>query len=96
MIRVTASCYVKPECIEEFLLFTKELVEKTNKLDKGCIRYELCKNESDPLHFVMFEQWEDQDALDNHLNARHFIDLIPRVDGSLSKPTQLIRYSKVY
>ena len=96
MIKVMANCYVRPECVDDFLGFTKELVEKTNALDKGCIQYELCKNEGDPLHYVMVEQWENQAALDEHFKAQHFIDLIPKVDGALSKPPELIKLQKVY
>ena len=89
MISVTAICHVKAECVDEFLAITKELVEKTNSLDKGCIKYDMWRNIDDPLHFVMLEQWESSSALDEHMKAEHFISLVPKLGNQTSKPIEL-------
>ena len=96
MIKVTAVNYIKAECAEEFLSVTKELVEKTNALDKGCIQYELCKDVNDPLRFVMLETWEDQASLDEHMKAKHFVDLVPKLGGFTSKPSELAILEKLF
>ena len=96
MIKVTASEYIKPECIDEFLAIVKELVEKTNALDVGCVRYELCRDVSDPLHFLMIEEWEDQASLDAHMKSTHFVELIPKLGGLTAKPSALTVLEKVY
>ena len=96
MIKVTARDYIKAECVEEFLGITKELVEKTNALDAGCVKYELCRDVSDPLNFVMLEEWTDQASLDAHMKAAHFIELIPKLGPLCSKPSELTLLEKVY
>ena len=96
MIKVTAVNYLKPECVEEFLAIAKELVEKTNALDSGCIKYELCKDVNDPLRFVMLEEWEDQNSLDVHMKAKHFRDLVPKFGDLTSKPSELTLLEKIY
>ena len=96
MIKVTAVNYLKPECVEEFLAIAKELVEKTNTLDSGCIKYELCKDINDPLRFVMLEEWEDQDSLDLHMKAKHFVDLVPKFGNLTAKPSELTLLEKIY
>ena len=96
MIQVTAVNYVKEECLEDFLAVTKELVEKTNALDKGCVKYELCRDVNDPLRFVMLEQWESQSLLDDHMKADHFVQLVPKLGGFGSKPSELTILEKVY
>ena len=96
MVKVTAINYLKAECVEEFLTQTKELVEKTNRLDSGCIRYELCRDVSDPLRFIMLEEWEDQESLDAHMKAKHFVDIVPKFSGFTSKPSDLIVLEKIY
>ena len=96
MIKVTANNFVKAECVEQYLAITKELVEKTNALDAGCIKYELCRNINDPLHFIMLEEWETQDALDAHMKSAHFTSLIPKMDGLTSGPPVLALLEKVY
>ena len=96
MIKVTARNFVKEECLEEYLTVTKELVEKTNVLDPGCIRYELCRDVSDPLRFVMLEEWENQESLDAHMKAAHFVGLVPKLGPLCSKPAELTRLEKVH
>ena len=96
MVKVTANNYVKAECLEEYLEITKELVEKTNALDSGCVKYELCRDLNDPLHFAMLEEWEDQASLDAHMKSAHFLGLIPKMDGLTSAPGAIALFEKVY
>ena len=96
MIKVTACNFVKQGCVEKFLEVTKELVEKTNALDPGCNQYELCKDLNDPLRFIMLEEWEDQNSLDAHLKAAHFLELVPQLHDLCSKPADITVMEKVY
>ena len=96
MVKVTAREFIKAECIEEFLSITKVLVEKTNALDAGCVRYELCRDVNNPLNFVMLEEWEDQKSLDEHMKASHFVELVPKLGALSSKPTEITMLEKVH
>ena len=96
MLKVTAVNYVKSECVEDYLAIAKELVEKTNELDKGCIKYELCRDVKDPQRFVMLEEWEDQNALDEHMKAKHFVELVPNFGSLTTKPAELTLLEKVF
>ena len=96
MIKVVANDYVKAECVEEYLPVIKELVEKTNALDPGCIKYELCKDVNDPAHFVMLEEWEDQKSLDAHMKSAHFLEIVPKLGPLAAKPTTLTLLEKVF
>ena len=96
MVKVAAINYVKDECVKEFLAVTKELVEKTNALDAGCLKYELCRDVNDPSRFIMLEEWEDQKALDIHMKADHFVQLVPKLGDFASKPSDLVILEKVH
>ena len=96
MIQVTAVNHVKEGCVEAFLAVAKELVEKTNALDKGCIKYELCKDVNSPLQFVMVEAWADKDSIDAHMQAKHFVELIPKLGELSSKPTDISILEKLF
>ena len=96
MVKVTAREYIKAECVDEFLSKIKVLVEKTNALDPGCIRYELCRDVSNPLNFVMLEEWEDQASLDAHMKAAHFTETVPSFGPMTSQPTDITILEKVY
>jgi len=96
MVKVAANMYVKQESVDEFLKTAKELVEKTNKLDDGCNKYELCRDKEDALHFMMLEEWKDQQSLDNHMKSEHFTTLLPIMDGFRSQPSVLTILDKVF
>ena len=90
MIKVCAINYLKKECVDDFLATAKELVAKTNELDEGCIKYELCRDINDPQRFVMSEEWTDKNALDKHMSAKHFVDLVPKLREYSAKPSDLM------
>lgn len=82
MLKVVAKMNLKSEeDMEKFLEIGRQVIEKTNALDKGCVSYELCQETQDPLQFVMLECWESQEALDNHTKAPHFTELVPKMDA---------------
>ena len=96
MLKVIAPNYIKEESLADFLAVTKELVEKTNALDAGCIKYELCKSLSDPLCYIMVEEWADKESLDKHMKAQHFVDLVPKLHDFSAKPGDIILLEKVF
>ena len=96
MIKVTACSTIKEESVGEYLVVAKELVEKTNALDPGCVKYELCRDVNDPLRFVMLEEWENQSLLDEHLKSSHFVELIPKLRSFASKPSELTILEKLF
>lgn len=57
---------VKQQKLTEFLRIISLLVEQTSK--KGCISYAFNQNRDIPTEFVLYEQWESQNALDVHIN----------------------------
>jgi len=80
----------------KFLEIAKEVVEKTNALDKGCISYEFCKSEQDPNGYAMFEQWESQEALASHMQSEHFTSLVPAMDAFCEGGPDLLVYEKLF
>lgn len=95
MVKVVANNYVKEECLDEYLRLNKEIVEKTNALDKGCIKYELCRDTEDPLHFAMIEEWESMEDLNAHMQSAHFKEIIPQLAPFNAKEGQITIFEKV-
>lgn len=78
-IKVVANNYIREDAVETFINAARVLVAKTNELDAGCISYALHRNLADPTHFVMIEEWTDQAALDAHMKAAHFLEIVPQL-----------------
>lgn len=96
MIHVVAKQFVKPDKLEEFLTLARELVEKTNKLDEGCVAYAMYQDVSNPSIVTVMEAWESQEALDKHGSAAHFTALIPKLGALCDKPPELSLYKKLF
>jgi len=96
MLKIVAEFKVKGDCLEKFKELTQIIVEKTNTLDQGCISYALYQDNNDPLHCSMIEEWESQEMLDKHMQAPHFIELVPQIDGFCSAPVNVTVYKKLY
>jgi len=65
MLTVMIHAQVKNECLNEYLDLIKLLTQKTTK--KGCLNYSFNQNKEEPTEFVLYEQWESQKDLDNHI-----------------------------
>ncbi|MEQ5708259.1 putative quinol monooxygenase [Providencia huaxiensis] len=59
---------------------TKEIVRDLAKLsrrEKGCIQYDLMAKENG---YIVFEEWEDTQALEMHKNSPHFKRLVEAIE----------------
>lgn len=76
MINIIAKSTVDKNNIQEFLDLSEKLVIETRK-EKGCISYNLCKDNNDNEVFFFIECWEDSDSFEAHLNTLHFKNIFP-------------------
>ncbi|NLM83156.1 MAG: antibiotic biosynthesis monooxygenase [Clostridiales bacterium] len=96
MVYVVAVNYVKEGCLDEFLAIGRTLVEETNKNDAGCVSYGMYQDTQNPLVVTVLEQWESEEALQNHLNSRHFLDAIPKLHSLCDRPGSVSVYKKLF
>ena len=96
MVKVVANRFIREECLEEYLRLVEELVKRTNENDPGCITYELCRSQRDPLHFAMLEEWETPEDLANHSKSAHCQELIPQISSFSSKDPQISIFDKLF
>jgi len=65
MLTVMVHAKVKKQKLDEYLALIRMLSKKATK--KGCHFYTFNQNKADPTEFVLYEQWESQTDLDNHI-----------------------------
>jgi len=69
---------VKQEMLNKYLDLIKVLIKETTK--KGCLSYTFNQSIEEPTEFVLYEQWESQEDLDNHIKEL-FVILGPAKAG---------------
>ena len=86
MIVVYAKSIVSKNNIKEFINLATELIDETRK-EEGNVSYELIRGVDSKNLFAFIEKWESKDALDAHMNTKHFKTIVPEmgklVDGEM-------------
>ncbi|MGE4332079.1 MAG: putative quinol monooxygenase [Macellibacteroides sp.] len=65
---------------KDVLEITNELVAKSRQ-DEGNISYDLYQSSTDPKVMLFVETWENQEVLDKHSAASHFISAVPKISA---------------
>ncbi len=92
MLTIMVHAKIKKLKLNEYLDLIKMLTKNTTK--KGCLFYAFNQNKQDPTDFVLYEQWESQTDLDNHINELFEI-LGPARPGNLIPDKLMDMYEKV-
>jgi quinol monooxygenase YgiN len=95
MIKIVAKNFIKEDKISEFKALAQKLVAATNQNDAGCIHYELFQDTKNSKILTIIEEWESQAALDKHMAAKHFREIVPAFSEFAEKPGEINIYQKV-
>ena len=95
MIHVVAQNNIKGDKIEAFIAIASKLVEDTNTLDKGCIRYELVQDIKNPSILTFIETWEDMPSLKSHMAASHHTEALEAIKDFYQSPTTVNIYKDI-
>ena len=96
MIKIVAKNFIKEDKVEEFLNLAKTLEEATNKNDAGCLHYGLYKDMNQKNVYTFIEEWESKEVLKVHMNAKHFTEIVPKLNELTEKAGELSMYEKVF
>lgn len=95
MIKIVAKNYVKEDKIDDFISLVTKLVEETNQNDEGCIHYELFQDIKNPSILTIIEEWENKEALAQHMAAKHFQEIVPMLADFSEKSSENNLYQKL-
>jgi quinol monooxygenase YgiN len=94
VIKVVAKNFAQEDKVKEIIELCEELVEMTRK-EKGCIKYEMYQDEQDATILTMIEEWENRQALDDHLKSEHFTRIVPMMGKLMVKEVDMNVYNKL-
>lgn len=95
MLTSTARDYIDLNKIDEYKKLIFKLIDETRK-EKGNIMYELFYDKENEGEFIIFERWENEEALKNHFESDHFKTIVPQIQKIQSKPSVVNLYHKLY
>lgn len=86
MITIIAKFNVLKGSVDEFKKCAVNVVRDTRK-ERGNLSYKIYQNRDDPSKFTFIEEWLNDTAIEQHNNAKHFLqfleDIKPLTDGEV-------------
>ena len=55
------------------------------RAEKGCVNYDLHQDNEDENRFMFFENWENRELWQDHMNNTHLSDYIKATDGAVAE-----------
>lgn len=92
MIAVTASLRAKPGSEADLERLLRDLAEKVTASEKGCREYRAARAQHDPRLYLLFERYDDEEALADHANAEHYREAIGELMDCLEGRPRLVLY----
>ena len=91
MIVMHASLPVQPDTREEALDLVTDLAEQSRAED-GVVNYRVTTDAEEPNTVRIFEQYEDDDAVDAHMSSDHFQAFQGEIVNHLAGEPTLLRF----
>lgn len=89
-ITIIGTVFAKPETREELLAILEKQVAPT-RAEPGCINYDFHVDEKDPCAFVFYENWQDEEVFQAHLQMPHLKPLFGQMERLLARPVDIRR-----
>ncbi|OHX64164.1 putative quinol monooxygenase [Flammeovirga pacifica] len=61
-----------------------KLIEVT-RAEKGCINYDLHQDNENPNQFLFFENWENKELWETHMNNPHLSEYMKATEGAVEE-----------
>jgi quinol monooxygenase YgiN len=83
-LTIVANIHAKPDHIAFVKAELEKLIAITRK-EKGCLQYDLHVDNTQPEHFMFYENWESRELWQAHMNAPHLAAYMRATDGAVAQ-----------
>ena len=94
MITIIANFDVKPSCTAEFIRYATDVTRETRK-EKGCLSYKILTARKDKSKFTFVEEWLNDTAIEEHNNAKHFMQFVDKITPLLNSAIKIEQFEKI-
>jgi len=92
MIIVTATITAKPSERDKIISKSQDVIKST-RLESGCITYNLYASTENDNVLIMFEQWENREVLEKHMQTEHFLAFSATIEDLKAGDMDITIYS---
>jgi len=84
--------WVVPDKVEEFMAASLEN-HQHSILEPGNLRFDICRDQSDPCKFLLYEAYIDEQSAAAHKETAHYGKWRERVAPFMAQPRQGVKYT---
>ncbi len=85
-LTIVANIKAKADKIDLVKAELEKLIDVT-RTEEGCIQYDLHQDNENPAQFLFFENWENQELWQAHMNNQHLADYMAATEGCVEEFT---------
>lgn len=93
-LTVIAYIFAKPGEEQQVRAALLVLVDETRK-EKGCINYDLHQQDENPAQFMMYENWQSAEDLEEHARSAHLREFGRNMSPFLERPIEITKWKMV-
>ncbi len=87
-ITLLATIFAKPTAADRLGELLLQLAA-ASRAEPGCINYDVHQSTRDPSQWIVYENWQSQQALDSHASADHYKQFGRATQDLLARPADL-------
>jgi autoinducer 2-degrading protein len=95
MLIVHVHVHVKPDCIEGFIVATRDNASHSVR-EQGVARFDVVQQADDPSRFVLVEVYRTPEAPAAHKATAHYQAWRDAVAGMMAEPRSSVAFSNVF
>lgn len=85
-LTIVANIRANPDQIALVQAELEKLVPIT-RAEAGCIQYDLHRDNTNPAHFMFYENWESRELWQTHMDVPHLAAYMKATDGAVAEFT---------
>ena len=89
MIALVVTLDVHLEHLQQFLDAIKENANRTFSDEAGCRYFDVAQDTSNPTHFIFYELYDDEAAIEAHRRTAHFVKWRKVADHCIVEGSQM-------
>ncbi len=81
-LTIIANIHAKADKVELVKAELQKLIPITRG-EQGCIQYDLHQDNENPAHFTFYENWDNRELWQKHMNAPHLAAYMAATEGAV-------------
>ena len=87
MLALVVEFRIKPAFIDAFEAAIVENARASRDTEPGCRQFDVCRDSNDPALFFLYELYDDEAAIQAHLQTAHFLQMNAATAGWVENKT---------